>query len=144
MKGINILLLLLSLAFTTYGQINQHRRKIEPYVDTLTQTRIAADLTPAQFPGGMAKFYEYVSRKIRYPKDAKKLGIEGKVYVSFIVEKDGSIPSDSVKVVKGLFESCDMEAVRVIRASPDWIPGRSPDNQEAAPQRMILPITFKQ
>jgi len=89
--------------------------------------------------GGMAAFYKYVSKNLKYPAQARRMGIEGRVFVQFIVDKDGSITS--VQAVKGIGAGCDEEAARVIRGAPKWRPGK----QRGRPVkvRMILPITFK-
>jgi len=94
---------------------------------------------PAMPPGGYAAFYEYVGKKMKYPSQARRMGIEGKVYVQFVVDKDGTLTD--VKAVKGIGAGCDEEAVRVIQAAPKW----SPPKQRGKPvkQRIILPITFK-
>lgn len=89
--------------------------------------------------GGMAAFYEYVGKKLKYPAQARRMGIEGKVFVEFVVDKDGSITD--VKAIKGIGAGCDEEAIRVIQDAPKWNPGK----QRGRPVkvRMILPITFK-
>ena len=89
--------------------------------------------------GGMSAFYEYIGKKLKYPAQARRMGIEGKVYVEFVVDKDGSITN--VRAMKGIGAGCDEEAIRVIQASPKWKPGK----QRGRPVkvRMILPITFK-
>ncbi len=89
--------------------------------------------------GGMAAFYEYVGKKLKYPAQARRMGIEGKVFVEFVVDKDGSITD--VKAIKGIGAGCDEEAIRVIREAPKWKAGK----QRGRPVkvRMILPITFK-
>jgi len=89
--------------------------------------------------GGMAAFYEYVGKKLKYPAQARRMGIEGKVFVEFVVDKDGSITD--VKAIKGIGAGCDEEATRVIQNAPKWNPGK----QRGRPVkvRMILPITFK-
>ena len=89
--------------------------------------------------GGMAAFYEYIGKKLKYPAQARRMGIEGKVFVEFVVDKDGTITN--VKAIKGIGAGCDEEAIRVIQASPKWNPGK----QRGRPVkvRMILPITFK-
>jgi protein TonB len=89
--------------------------------------------------GGMAAFYEYVSKNLKYPAQARRMGIEGKVFVEFVVDKDGSITN--VKAIKGIGAGCDEEAKRVISEAPKWSPGK----QRGRPVkvRMILPITFK-
>ncbi|MEP2771276.1 MAG: energy transducer TonB [Fulvivirga sp.] len=90
-------------------------------------------------PGGYSAFYEFVQKKMKYPAQARRMGIEGKVYVQFVVDKDGSLTN--VQAVKGIGAGCDEEAVRVIQSAPKW----SPPKQRGKPvkQRIILPITFK-
>ena len=94
---------------------------------------------PAQPPGGYQAFYDYVGKKLKYPAQARRMGIEGKVYVQFVVDKDGSLTD--VQAVKGIGAGCDEEAVRVLKGAPRW----SPPKQRGKPvkQRIILPITFK-
>ncbi len=89
--------------------------------------------------GGMSAFYEFVNKNIKYPNQARRMNIEGKVFVQFVIGKDGSI--SEVKAVKGIGAGCDEEAVRVIQSAPKWNPGK----QRGRPVkvRMILPITFK-
>lgn len=92
------------------------------------------------FPkGDMASFYDYVGKSLNYPAQARSLGIEGKVFVQFIVDKTGKITD--VKAVKGIGGGCDKEAVRVIRESARWNPGLQ--RGQKVNVRMILPITFK-
>ncbi|MGO4879100.1 energy transducer TonB [Pedobacter psychrotolerans] len=73
------------------------------------------------YPGGIAKFYEYLGKEIKYPEAAKNNKIQGKVFVSFTVEKNGKL--GNVRITKGLSTETDKEALRVIRNSPDWTPG---------------------
>lgn len=73
------------------------------------------------YPGGIAKFYEYLGKEIKYPEVAKNNKTEGKVFVSFTVEKNGKL--GDVRVIKGLSPETDAEAVRVIKNSPNWTPG---------------------
>ena len=89
--------------------------------------------------GGMGAFYEYVGKKIKYPAQAKRMGIEGKVFVEFVIEKDGSITD--VKAIKGIGGGCDQEAERILSSAPKWKPGK----QRGKPvrQKMVLPINFK-
>ena len=74
-----------------------------------------------EFPGGIEKFYAYLSKNIRYPAVARENGTQGRVIVSFVCEKDGSLTD--VKVARGIGDGCDEEAVRVLKASPKWTPG---------------------
>lgn len=88
---------------------------------------------------GMEKMYQYVGSKMKYPKEARRFGIEGKVYVEFIVEKDGSITN--VKTMKGIGGDCDEVAMNAVSSLPPWNPGM----QRGRPvrQKMVLPLTFK-
>ena len=92
-----------------------------------------------QFPGGAPKLMEYLSQNIRYPKDAMEANKQGRVIVTFVVEKDGSI-SDA-KVVKSVDPSLDEEALRVINTMPDWTPGKQ--NGEPVNTKYTVPITFR-
>jgi len=89
--------------------------------------------------GGMSAFYKYVSDKMKYPAQARRMGIEGKVFVEFVINRDGSITD--VKAIKGIGAGCDEEAVRVVQSAPPWNPGK----QRGKPvrQRYVVPIIFK-
>lgn len=91
------------------------------------------------YPGGMSAFYKYVQKKLKYPPQARRMGIEGKVFVQFVVDKKGNITE--VQAVKGPGFGCNQEAVRVIKTSPKWKAGKQ--RGKAVKVRMILPITFK-
>jgi TonB family protein len=88
--------------------------------------------------GGMRAFYEYVQRELKYPEEAKKDAIQGRVFIQFIVDKDGSITD--VQAVRGIGGGCDEEAVRVIANSPKWIAGKQRGREVRV--RMVMPITF--
>ena len=92
-----------------------------------------------EFPGGMEALTKYLSENIKYPEQAKKDKIQGKVYISFVVEKDGSVAD--AKVLRGIGGGCDEEALRVVNAMPKWTPGK----QRNTPVRVQfnLPIVFK-
>jgi protein TonB len=89
--------------------------------------------------GGISEFYQYVSGNIKYPAQARRLRVEGRVYVEFIVGKDGKI-FDAI-TVKGIGAGCDEEAVRIIMSAPAWNPAKQ--RGKPVKQRMVLPITFK-
>jgi protein TonB len=89
--------------------------------------------------GGYKAFYDYVGANLKYPASASRMGIEGRVFVEFIVEKDGSLTD--IKVVKGIGGGCDEEAIRVISGAPKWNPGKQRGN--AVRVRMVMPIMFK-
>lgn len=92
------------------------------------------------FPGGEAALIKYVNGNIRYPKVAQENGVEGKVLVQFVVEKDGKV--GEVKVARGVDKDLDREAVRVCKMLPHFNPGR---NAEGDPVGVwyTMPITFK-
>ncbi len=89
--------------------------------------------------GGLEAFYKWVGKNIRYPAAARRMGMEGKVFVKFVIEPTGVI--SSIEVVKGFNGECDKEAARVISIAPRWKPGK----QSGRPVRQAytLPITFK-
>ena len=90
------------------------------------------------FTGGMDKFYAYLSRAIKYPKEAVEKKVEGKVFVSFIVEQNGELTN--INVDRRLGSGTDEEAVRVLEASPRWIPGKIAG--EAVRVKYNIPIGF--
>jgi len=92
-----------------------------------------------QFPGGPAALMEFLSKNIKYPEEAYKNGIQGRVIVTFTVNKDGSI--SEAKVVKSVDPQLDEEALRVAYSMPKWIPGRQ--NGEPVAVKYTVPITFK-
>lgn len=92
-----------------------------------------------EFPGGMEALYKYLAENIKYPVMAKNNKVEGRVYITFVIEKDGTV-SDA-KVLRSVNEELDAEALRVINAMPKWKPGM----QRGVPVRVQynIPITFK-
>lgn len=89
--------------------------------------------------GGTKAFLAYLAENINYPKQAMRIGVSGKVYLQFVVEKDGSLTD--IKVVKGIGAGCDEEAVRVLSEAPNWKPGK----QRGKPVRVskLVPIHFR-
>ena len=90
------------------------------------------------FPGGVGALMKFLASHIKYPELAKESGIQGRVFINFVVEPDGSI--DHVKVLRGIGGGCDEEAVRVVKSMPKWIPGK----QRGKPVRVSfnLPVKF--
>lgn len=90
------------------------------------------------YPGGDAARMKFLQENIKYPQMARESGIQGTVYVTFVVEPDGSV--SDVRVLRGIGGGCDEEAVRVIKAMPKWIPGK----QRGKPVRVQfnMPIKF--
>lgn len=92
-----------------------------------------------KFPGGQEAMMKYLSESVKYPKEASKDGVQGRVVVQFVVEKDGSI--SEVEVVKKVNEHLDAEAVRVVNAMPKWKPGKQ--KGENVRVKYTLPISFR-
>lgn len=95
------------------------------------------DVDP-EFPGGMKALYKYLAESIHYPEQAKKEKIQGRVFIHFVIEKDGSIAEAEVK--RGIGGGCDEEALRVVNAMPKWTPGKV--RGENVRVQFNLPITF--
>ncbi len=88
--------------------------------------------------GGMKEFKTYLQSNLRYPSTAIKEEIEGKVFLQFVINKDGSL--DAIKIIKSLCQACDQEAIRLIKEGPLWKPGY----QKGQPVfvQMVMPIAF--
>lgn len=91
------------------------------------------------FPGGDRKMYSFINSERRYPSEAYEAGIEGRVLCSCIVEDDGTL--SHVEVVKGVEQSLDREAVRVIEAMPRWEPGQI--DGEPVDTYCLIPVSFR-
>jgi len=90
------------------------------------------------FPGGIEALYNYLVQNIHYPASAAKDKIEGKVFLSFVVEKDGSLTD--IKVIRSISADLDAEAVRVLKGSPKWNPGIQ--NNRPVRVQFSLPVNF--
>ena len=91
-----------------------------------------------EYPGGMQALFEFLKENIKYPEDAQKQKVEGRVLVKFVVETDGSITN--IEVVKNAFPSLDAEAERVVRIMPKWTPGKQ--KGQVVRVKFVLPINF--
>lgn len=91
-----------------------------------------------EFPGGEAELHRYLAENIKYPQMAKESGIQGRVFVTFVVERDGAVTD--VRVLRGIGGGCDEEAIRVVKNMPKWAPGK----QRGKPVRVQfnLPVKF--
>ncbi|MDQ4139967.1 MAG: TonB family protein [Bacteroidota bacterium] len=104
---------------------------------TATEIRDFVEQMP-EFPGGMKKMYEFIRQNLRYPNEASRLGLEGMVVVSFVVDKTGQI--SDIKVIKDVGGGTAEEAIRVIRSMKAWQPGRQ--NGQPVSVRFTLPLRF--
>jgi TonB family protein len=91
-----------------------------------------------EFPGGFNSMMQFIRQNLRYPLSARQQGIEGTVYVAFIVEKDGRV--SNVSIVRGISADADAEAARVVQQSPPWVPGKL--NHQPVRVKFVLPIKF--
>lgn len=108
--------------------------------NTTERVHVISETMP-EFPGGQYALFKFISKNLNYPKDAKKKGIQGKVMVQFIVEKDGTI--GDIRIIRSVSPDLDKEAIRVfsLPTMPKWKPGTS--DGEPVRVRYSVPITFK-
>lgn len=98
---------------------------------------VKADQMPV-FPGGESALIKFISDEVKYPDDAKKAGIQGKVIVSFVINKDGKVVNP--KILRNVHSSIDQEALRVVKMMPQWKPGKN--KGEIVSVQYTLPISF--
>lgn len=131
MKVIVLIALVAVFGFTTASAqktvISQKNEKVFDVVEQMPE-----------YPGGMQALFEFLKENIKYPEDAQKQKVEGRVLAKFVVETDGSI--SNIEVVKHAFPSLDAEAVRVIQAMPNWTPGKQ--KGQAVRVKFVVPINF--
>jgi protein TonB len=91
-----------------------------------------------EFPGGMSKLGQYIQENLRYPKVAQAAGLAGRVFIRFLITKQGAI--EQVKVLKGISPELDAEAIRLVTSMPNWLPGKV--DGQAVDCFFNLPINF--
>ena len=121
-----------------------------PEASTPTTKEISLEVTPKtedvfimveqqpQYPGGMEALRQFLSNNLSYPRQATSAGVSGRVFVSFVVNTDGSLTD--VQVLKGIGFGCDEEAMRVVQKMPRWRPGKQ--SGRAVRVKYNLPISF--
>ncbi|MCX6235504.1 MAG: energy transducer TonB [Bacteroidetes bacterium] len=129
------------------AEANQNTQ-IEEYVAPVSNVKEEEEIVEAEiftvveespsYPGGEAARIQYLQDNIKYPQMARESGIQGTVYVTFVVEPDGSV--SHVLVLRGIGGGCDEEAIRVVNSMPRWNPGK----QRGKPVRVQfnMPIKF--
>lgn len=105
--------------------------------DNSRKLRVVEELP--EFPGGMVEFMKWLTKNLKYPELAKQQKIQGKVVVSFIVNKDGS--TANAKIIKSVDPLLDREALRIIRIMPKWKPGT--DKGKVCRTMICIPIVFR-
>ena len=92
-----------------------------------------------EFPNGQEALMLYIAKQVKYPAEAKKAGAQGRVFIGFIVEPDGSL--SDIKVLRGIGYGCDEEALRVVKSMPKWQPGMH--RGKAVRVQYLVPVNFK-
>jgi TonB family protein len=115
---------------------------VEPPVEPKDQKEVYDYVEePATFPGGSEALKIFISKNLRYPESMKEAGVQGKVYLKFIVSETGEI--SDVKIARGIpdCKECDTEAIRFVKSMPKWIPGKN--NGKAVKSYFTLPVRFQ-
>ena len=98
----------------------------------------AVEVMP-EYPGGTTAMFDFIQKNLKYPESAKDKGLEGRVFIGFVVEKDGSL--SSFQVLRGVCDEIDAEAVRVLKMMPKWKPGMN--NGEPVRVQYTMPFKFQ-
>ena len=122
----------LNLSLNSVTTVNEEAEEIEEEIFTVVETQ-------PQFPGGEDSLYNFIYSNLRYPQSAMRYKLEGRVFITFVVEKDGSITN--VKIKRDIGGGCGHEAKRVVEMMPKWIPGKQ--NGKPVKVQFNLPIIFK-
>ena len=112
--------------------------KIEEEEEEEEQTIFQVVENDPEFPGGVEAMYMYLAQNIKYPQLARENNITGRVYVTFVVERDGSV--SGVRVLRDIGGGCGAEAVRVVKSMPKWTPGKQ--RGKAVRVQYNLPVNF--
>jgi TonB family protein len=129
---------LLKFAFICTAILSYTTSKAQKATKDSSNTVFSAVETLPQFPGGIPAFSDFIGKNLRYPKEAFDKKIEGRVNVTFIIEKDGSITG--VRPVGKYDPMLSQEAVRVVASSPQWKPGMQ--NNKYVRVQFTVPIIF--
>jgi protein TonB len=113
-------------------QVVVEEKTAEPEIFTVVEEN-------PEFPGGVAKMYEFIGKNLNYPPLAKENNIQGRVVIQFVVNEDGSITD--VKILKDIGWGCGDEATKVVKSMPRWKPGKQ--RNKAVKVRYNLPIKFE-
>jgi periplasmic protein TonB len=124
------------------GEVGPVKLEVEQHEDKVVQEEPVFVVVEenATFQGGdINTFRSWVMEHTRYPESAREMGIEGKVIIQFVINSAGNV--ENVKVLRELDPACDAEAIKVIKSSPRWVPGKQ--GGKAVKQQFVLPIVFK-
>lgn len=137
----SLVLILLLYTGMTIAQGEQEMLPPSPVIpesEVVTPEIVELPDEEAQFPEGAIALQRFIQENVQYPIEALELGIQGRVYVSFVVEGDGSI--SNIEIMRGASEVLDKEALRLIQIMPKWIPAK--DRGGVVRSRCRLPISF--
>ena len=126
-----LLIIALFIGIGAFAQTTESKNT-PPEPGTLVETQ-------PEFPGGQMEMMRFIQKEVKYPEDAKEMGIQGKVYISFTVNKEGTL--EEVKILRGVSTSIDKESLRVVKAMPKWTPGTQQGVNVKV--RYNLPINFR-
>ena len=124
-----------ALATTTVSKM-EAANPLPPEKDKIYDT---CDIMP-EFPGGQNALLQFLAKNIKYPAEAQQQGKQGKVVVTFVIEKDGSITN--AKVTQALYPSLDEESLRIVKSMPKWTPGKMKDGKVVRVQYTV-PLTYR-
>jgi TonB family protein len=117
------------LFITLFGSLAVYGQEVvppppipEPPIENIEE-KVIFDIVEVQpeYPGGMAKMMQFISANFQYPQIDRDNGVQGRVFVSFVVEMNGEI--STIKVLRGVSKTLDAEAIRVVKLMPNWTPG---------------------
>ena len=123
----------------TYTKTTIVKKEEAPKQETTEDEIVNVPEEIPMFPGGMEELMKFLQKEVKYPKEAQDKGIQGRVVVQFVVNKDGSITD--AKVVKSVDPLLDAESLRVVNAMPNWTPGK--DKGEAVRTHFTIPVSFR-
>lgn len=140
-----ILTLIFSISVTdrVIAQTDSEAKKVEKAQEPVTKSQKDEEIFTVveempSFPGGKDAMFKFISTNIKYPESARKNGVHGRVFISYVVEKDGKI--NDVEIIRGFDKECDAEALRVVKMMPNWNPGK--EKGKAVRTKFNLPIAF--
>lgn len=114
-----------------------YEEPVEEVVEDANKVYTITEIQP-EYPGGMGKWNEYVTKELKYPKDAVKSQVEGTVFIQFVVQETGKL--SDFQIIKGISVSCDKEALRLCKESINWKPGKQAG--KTVKTRFVMPIKF--
>lgn len=118
------------------GNLSFNPDPVEASVDETPIFTVVEDMP--SYPGGQGAMMKFLAANIKYPAQAKENGIQGRVFINFVVEADGKV--SNVKLLRGIGGGCDEEAMRVVNAMPNWTPGKQ--DGEGVRVSFNLPVKF--